>query len=178
MEHAIRGFASWQLSSVPRFLATEDVERVISSCTDYVFGLRDRAVLLLLARLGLRASEVAQLKFTDIDWRNGAITVCGKGRRQESLPLPQEVGNAMLLYLSQGRPPLRVPEVFTTVLAPLRPLTRAGVTHIVRGVHYVGLESKRPSTALTFCGTQPLRPCSVKVHLWPASVRFCDTALP
>jgi integrase/recombinase XerD len=132
MEHAIPGFASWQLSSVPRFLVSEDVERVIASCTDNLFGLRDRAVLLLLARLGLRASEVAQLKFSDIDWRSGTITVCGKGRRQESLPLPQEVGNAILLYLNQGRPSLRAPEVFTSVLAPIHPLTRANVTHIVR----------------------------------------------
>ena len=132
MEHAIPGFASWQLSSVPRFLNTEDVERVIGSCADYVFGVRDKAVLLLLARLGLRASEVAQLKFSDIDWRNGTITVCGKGRRRELLPLPQEVGEAILLYLNQGRPSLKVPEVFTSVLAPLRPLTRAAVTHIVR----------------------------------------------
>ena len=132
MEHAIPGFASWQLSSIPRFLVAEDVERVIGSCTDYVFGLRDKAVLLLLARLGLRASEVAHLKFADIDWRNGSITVCGKGRHQESLPLPQEVGNAILLYLKQGRPSLRVPEVFTSSLAPIHPLTRAAVTHIVR----------------------------------------------
>ena len=132
MEHAIPGFASWQLSSVPRFLAAEDVERVIGSCTGDVFGLRDRPVLLLLARLGLRASEVAQLKFADIDWRSGCITVCGKGRRQDSLPLPQEVGDAMLLYLRQGRPHLPVPEVFCSVQAPLRALTRAAVTHIVR----------------------------------------------
>ncbi|GAC1525637.1 MAG: tyrosine-type recombinase/integrase [Chloroflexota bacterium] len=132
MEHAIPGFASWRLSSVPRFLAAEDVERVIDSCSGYVFELRDRAVLLLLARLALRASEVAQLRFSDIDWRNGGISVCGKGRRQESLPLPQEVGNAMLLYVNKGRPSLQVPEVFTTVLAPFRPLTRAAVTHIVR----------------------------------------------
>jgi integrase/recombinase XerD len=132
MEHAIPGFASWQLSSVPRFLVAEDVERVISSCTGYDFGLRDKAVLLLLARLGLRASEVAHLKFADIDWRNGEITVCGKGRRQESLPLPQEVGDAILLYVRQGRPSLRVPEVFLSNLAPIRPLTRASVTHVVR----------------------------------------------
>ncbi len=132
LEHAIPGFASWQLSSVPRFLASEEVERIINSCTGYAFALRDRAVLLLLARLGLRASEVAGLKFVDIDWRNGGITVCGKGRRQESLPLPQEVGNAILLYLKQGRPSLQAPEVFTMVRAPLRVLTRAAVTHIVR----------------------------------------------
>ena len=132
MEHAIPGFASWRLSSVPRFLAAEDVERVVHSCTGYVFELRDRAVLLLLARLALRASEVAHLKFADIDWRNGEINVCGKGRRQESLPVPQDVGNAILLYVNKGRPSLHAPELFTTVLAPFRPLTRAAVTHIVR----------------------------------------------
>ena len=132
MEHALPGFASWQLSSVPRFLAAEDVERVIDSCTGHAFELRDRAVLLLLARLALRASEVAQLKFSDVDWSNGGIRVCGKGRRQESLPLPQEVGNAILLYVDKGRPSLQAPEVFTTVLAPFHPLTRAAVTHIVR----------------------------------------------
>ena len=132
MEHAIPGFASWRLSSVPRFLAAEDVERVIDSCTGYIFELRDRAVLLLLARLALRASEVAQLKFSDVDWRKGEISICGKSRRQESLPLPQEVGNAILLYVTDGRPSLHAPEVFTTVLAPYHPLTRAAVTHIVR----------------------------------------------
>src|SRR5580704_6654466 len=87
---------------------------------------------MLLARLGLRASEVAELKFVDIDWPNGCIIVCGKGRRQESLPLPQEVGNAILLYLNQGRPSLRVPEVFISYHAPIHPLTRASVTHVVR----------------------------------------------
>ena len=132
MEHAIPGFASWQLSSVPRFLAAEDVERVINSCGGHSFELRDRAVLLLLARLGLRASEVAQLKFSDIDWRSGEIRICGKNRRPESLPLPQEVGNALLVYVKEGRPPLQIREVFTTVLAPFHALTRAAVTHIVR----------------------------------------------
>ena len=65
-----------------RFLAAEDVERMIQSCGDDGAGSRDKPVLLLLARLGLRASEVAQLRFADIDWRNGGIAVCGKGRRQ------------------------------------------------------------------------------------------------
>jgi len=132
MEHAIPGFASRQLVSAPRFLSAEEVERVISSCNNHLFGLRDRAVLLLLARLGLRASEVGQLKVTDIDWCNGSIAICGKTRRQDSLPLSQEVGDAILLYLNQGRPALRVPEVFTSVLAPIRTLSRAAVTHIVR----------------------------------------------
>lgn len=132
MQYAIPSFASWQLSSIPRFLVSEDVERVIGSCTGYINELRDRAVLLLLARLGLRASEVAQLKFADIDWRNGRILVCGKGRRQEALPLPQDVGDAILLYLDHSRPTLQVPEVFTTVRAPSHALTGASVTRIVR----------------------------------------------
>jgi site-specific recombinase XerD len=132
LEHALPGFASWQLASVPRFLGPQDLERVIGSCNGSRFEFRDRAVLLLLARLGLRASEVAQLKVADIDWRHGSLTVCGKGRRQACLPLPQEVGDAIVLYLQHGRPALRVPEVFTSVVAPVRPLSRAAVTHIVR----------------------------------------------
>jgi integrase/recombinase XerD len=132
MPHAIPGFASWQLSTVPRFLVAEDVERVIDSCPVDGNGPRDKAVLLLLARLGLRAGEVARLRFDDIDWVQGLLTVSGKARRQEKLPLSQEVGDALLFYLRQNRPPLRTPEVFTTVWAPLRPLTRAAVTHIVR----------------------------------------------
>ncbi len=132
MEHAIPRFASWRLSSVPRFLVPQDVERVIASCAGHKHGHRDRAVILLLARLGLRAGEVARLRFADIDWGNGRIAVCGKGRREEWLPLPQEVGTALLCYVQQGRPPLNVPEVFTTVVAPCRPLSRASVTYIVR----------------------------------------------
>src|SRR5713101_2965072 len=132
MEHAIPGFASWQISSVPRFLVPDDVQRVIDSCRDDATGRRDRAVLLLLARLGLRASEVAGLVFADLDWENGRIAICGKGRRQEWLPLPSEVGVAIQRYLEQSRPLLPAAQVFTTVLAPLRPLTRASVTHIVR----------------------------------------------
>lgn len=142
MEHAIPGFASWQLSSVPRFLAAEDVARVIASCPTSGNGPRDLAVLLLLARLGLRAGEVAGLKFADIDWRSGRFAVCGKGRRQEWLPLPQEVGAAILAYLRHARPPLQAPEVFTSTLAPIRPLTRAAVTHIVRAaLHRAGIEA-------------------------------------
>lgn len=142
MEDAIPGFASWRLSSVPRFLVADDVQRVIDSCTGYAFERRDRAVLLLLSRLALRASEVAQLKFSDIDWRNGGISVCGKGRRQESLPLPQEVGDAILRYVNEARPSLQVPEVFTTVLAPYHALTRAAVTHIVRAaLHRAGIKA-------------------------------------
>ena len=132
MEHAIPDFASWQLSSVPRFLTAEDVEWLIASCPADGNGPRDRAVLLLLARVELRAGEISGLRFADIDWRNGRLAVSGKGCRKEWLPLPQEVGAAILAYLRHARPPLQSAEVFTSALAPIRPLTRAAVTHIVR----------------------------------------------
>lgn len=132
MQHAIPGFASWQLATLPRFLVADDVERVIASCPAGPAGSRDKAVLLLLARLGFRAGEVAGLKFADIDWTQGLLTVSGKGRCQERLPLSQEVGNALLCYLRQSRPPIQTPEIFISVVAPLRPLTRAGVTCVVR----------------------------------------------
>ena len=106
---------------------------MIGACSDKnAVGARDRAVILLLARLGLRASEVAELTFDDIDWNNGRIVVCGKGRRREWLPLPQQIGDAIIGYLRRGRPPLQVPQVFTSVLAPHRPMTRFAVTHVVR----------------------------------------------
>jgi len=142
MDKAIPGYASWQLSSVPRYLPSQDVERLIESCAEDANGLRDTAVLLLLARLALRASEVAALRFADVDWGNASILVCGKARRRALLPLPQEVGDAILLYLQRGRPSLQVPEIFTTVTAPLRPVTRAAVTGIVRSaLRRTGIES-------------------------------------
>ena len=142
LQHAIPGFASWQHSTVPRFLGAKDVEQLIDSCGDDTNGRRDRAVLLLLARLGLRASEVAELRIADIDWRNGRFMVCGKARRQDLLPLPQDVGDAILCYLQRSRPSLPLPEVFITVAAPLRPLTRAAVTQIVRSaLHRTGIIS-------------------------------------
>lgn len=133
LEHAIPAYASWQLSSVPRFLEPAEVKRVLRACVaDDARGRRDRAVLLLLARLGLRAGEVAGLRLRDLDWRSGAIVICGKGRRHERLPLPQDVGDALLRYLQAGRPALASDYLFARVCAPVGPLTRAAVTHIAR----------------------------------------------
>lgn len=131
MVYGIPGFRQSPSSTVPRFLTPDQVDRVIESCSGED-RLRDRAVILLLARLGLRAGEVARLSIRDIDWNNARITVNGKGRRQAWLPLPQAVGDAILLYLQHGRPSVPASAVFCTVLAPARPLTRAAVTHIVK----------------------------------------------
>jgi site-specific recombinase XerD len=94
--------------------------------------LRDRAVILLLVRLGLRASEVAHLNFEQIDWAAGGLTIAGKARREEQLPLPQEVGDAIIAYIERARPRATTTRVFLTDIAPVVPLSRVAVKCIVR----------------------------------------------
>lgn len=140
-EHAVPNFASWQLATTPRFLAQSDIDRLLATC-DGESRLRDRAVMLLLARLGLRASEVSTLSFDDINWRNGRIALIGKVRREEWLPLPQEVGDAILAYIERARPRIATTRVFLTDIAPIRPLSRIAVKCIVRRtLDRAGIES-------------------------------------
>jgi len=133
IERCVPTVPQWRLSSLPRYLEAADVERLLRSCDlKTEAGLRDHSILLLLARLGLRAGDVVALRLGDIDWRAGTIRVAGKGRRETLLPLPQEVGDALLSYLKSGRPSLEVDQVFITVRAPRRPFaTSAAVTYIV-----------------------------------------------
>jgi site-specific recombinase XerD len=131
--HSVPTFPSYKLQKVPRYIEPEEMKKVENACyLQDENGLRDRAVILLLTRLGLRASDVANLTLEDVDWRNGRIAVAGKNRRHEWLPLPQEVGDAILKYIEKGRPKLKIREIFTKVDAPIGPLNRASVTHIVR----------------------------------------------
>ena len=130
-DHAIPRFANRQLTLVPKFLVVEDIERAIAAC-DGENRLRDRAIVLLLARLGLRASEVANLKLTDIDWNNGRVAIAGKSRRKEWLPLTQEVGDAIIAYVERARPRVTTSRLFFTDFAPIGPLTRVTVKCIVR----------------------------------------------
>jgi len=120
---AIPAVAHWRLASLPHHLTADELTRVLAVCDgEQPARVRDRAMVLLLARLGLRAGDVAQLRLTDLDWEQGTIHVTGKGRYQVRLPLPQEVGEAVLRYLAT-RP--RVPEtdrVFLTTIAPVAPL--------------------------------------------------------
>lgn len=96
----VPGAPSWSLANLPRHLSPEQVQKVLDRCDrERRTGKRDFAILLLLARLGLRAGEVAAIKLEDIDWDDGLITVRGKTRRASRLPLPQEVGEAIAAYL-------------------------------------------------------------------------------
>lgn len=133
LEAAIPILAHWRLSSLPRYLPPEDVERVIASCGPSTpVGRRDRAILLLLTRLGLRAGDIVQLRLADIDWKEAVVQVSGKGRRQTRLPLTQEVGDAVVNYLKAGRPQTDTDVLFPRFRAPFRALASpAAVSNIV-----------------------------------------------
>jgi integrase/recombinase XerD len=122
--HAIPTVARWRLASLPKHLPGTEVDRLIHSCDRTTpLGLRDRAILLLLGRLGLRAGDVAALRLPDLQWHEGTLTVAGKNRRAARLPLPQEVGEALLQYLQQGRPAVASGFVFMTSVAPWVPIS-------------------------------------------------------
>ena len=127
---------------------------MIASCDcSRAVGIRDRAILLLLSRLGLRAGDILNLRLSDIDWREGTLLVSGKGRREVELPLPQDAGEALLRYLNEARPALDVDRVFLCVSAPVRPMqTSASVSGVVRpAVGRAGISN--PPT----CGANLLR---------------------
>jgi integrase/recombinase XerD len=131
LDHALPPIAHWRLASLPKYLPTETIEHVLRSCERATpRGVRDWAVLLLLARLGLRAGDVAALKWSDINWQDGTLCVAGKNRRATRLPLPQEVGEALLCYGEHHRPAVSSVYVFLTTTAPLGPLSPKTVSKI------------------------------------------------
>jgi site-specific recombinase XerD len=133
LDAAIPAIAHWPLATLPRYLPPEDIDRVIATCNGTsARAVRDRAILLLLARLGLRAGEVAGLQFSAIDWTQGTVRLMGKTRREEQLPLPQEVGDAILHYVDTARPAGNSTSIFLTAIAPWTPLSRYGVTGVAR----------------------------------------------
>ena len=111
----------------PGHLETSDVERLLKTCNRKTpQGIRDYAILLILARLGLRAGEVRRLTLDDIDWEGGEITVCGKGGKRHALPLPQDVGKALVEYLRHSRPDCPSRHVFIRARAPHTQLQHSG----------------------------------------------------
>jgi len=142
--------ANWRRSEIPKYLSHVDVERLLQDCNrTTVIRHRDYAVLLLLARLGLRAGEVVAMVLDDIDWETGVVTIRGKGGRRDQLPIPQDVGEALAMYLLHGRPPCHSRRVFLRARAPIqgfstsaaiddivrRALRRAGLDPIRKGAH-------------------------------------------
>jgi site-specific recombinase XerD len=109
----------WRLATLPPSLKPDEVERVIAACDcSSARGRRDAAILLLLARLGLRAGEVVALELDDIHWDLGEIVIHGKGRRQDCLPLVEDVGEALAVYIHEARGPSSSRRVFLRRCAP------------------------------------------------------------
>jgi integrase/recombinase XerD len=130
---AVPSTASWRLSGLPRALEPDQLRALLDSCDRASpGGRRDYAVLVMLARLGLRAGEVAALRLEDVDWRAGELEIVGKGRRAERLPLPEDVGEAIVCYLQDGRPATAQDRsLFVRVRAPHHGLTTGGITQVV-----------------------------------------------
>ena len=147
---AVPTVPNWSMTGIPRGIAPEHLQAVLAHCPrDTLVGRRDYAILMLLARLGLRAGEIVSLTLDSIDWEAGSIAVAGKGNQAASLPLPVEVGEAVAEYLRHGRPKSSSRALFLRVCAPIRGLgaqqsvgtivgaaiKRAGIETPHRGTH-------------------------------------------
>lgn len=150
LSKAVLTVPSWRLAEVPKYLKPEEVECLLHACDlTTPIGRRNYAVLLLLARLGLRAGEVVTMELDDIDWRAGELTVRGKGKFRDRLPLPKDAGEALATYLCQDRPSCSTRRVFVRMRAPhqgfhhpssvstivCRTLDKAGLNPPIKGAH-------------------------------------------
>ncbi|QYB00300.1 tyrosine-type recombinase/integrase (plasmid) [Rhodococcus sp. USK10] len=151
---ALPPVAGWHDTGVPKAIAAADVQRLLDTCdrTDPT-GIRDFAILTLVARLGLRSVEVARLELSDINWRTGQIILRGKVSREDGMPLPRDVGEALAAYLAQARPEVRLHQIFVTCKAPRRAITPGLVSDVTHracdraGLPRVGAHRLRHSLA-------------------------------
>lgn len=130
---AIPPVAGWRDTGIPKALPAGYVQQLLDRCdrSDPV-QVRDFAILMLVARLGLRSIEVARMQLDDIDWRSGRIILHGKGSREDVMPLPNEVGAALADYLSDARPPTALRSVFISCKAPRRAIRADLVSDVTR----------------------------------------------
>jgi site-specific recombinase XerD len=158
---------------LPDRASTEQVNAVLACCQDgTAVGLRDHAVLLLLARLGLRALEVVRLTFDDIDWHGGVLLVrAGKARRERRLPLTEEVGTALVAYICGGRPRTSTRVIFLHAQPPHRPWH--GASAVSQLVHHRLLQSGYPAEP---CRGAHLFRHTVASQMVNAGVSFKDVA--
>jgi len=141
---AVPCVANWSMPSIPRGIAPEQVRKLLRSIDrSTAVGRRDYAILLLLARLGLRSGEVAFLELDNIDWQGGCLSVHGKSGRHTQLPLPKDVADAIVAYLRYGRPCASSRRVFLRARAPIRGfLSQCAVGTIVRhAILHAGIEA-------------------------------------
>ena len=132
LAQAVPRVANRRGTGVPRALPSGTVRQLLASCDRRSrLGRRDYAILVLLARLGLRAGEVVSMSFDDVDWRGGELVVHGKGGRTDRLPLPEDVGAAIAGYLRRGRPRADSRAVFLRAKAPITGIGRGTVTSVV-----------------------------------------------
>jgi len=147
---SVPSVADRRLATIPKYLSPDQVERVLGTCNrQTATGRRDYAILLMLARLGLRAGEVVSLQLDDVDWRAGELLVRGKGLLHDRMPLPVDVGEALTSYLRMDRPSCKTRRVFICMKAPRsgfagpstlttivrRALDRADLYPALRGAH-------------------------------------------
>ena len=174
---AVPTAANWRLAGLPKYLTAEQAGMLLASCDlATAVGRRDLAILTLLARLGLRAGEVAVLTLDDIDWRRGEITVRGKGDRHERLPLPADVGEAVVAYLQRGRPP----RPRTGRCSP-GPGPAPGADRGRRSPRWWPARHTGPGwgrSTRTGCGTPRPPRCCAPGRRWPRSGRCCGTGAP
>jgi integrase len=144
MMGAVPAVASWRLSALPRGLPASEIERLLAGCgRETAVGRRDYAILSLLARLGLRGAEAAGLQLGDIDWRAGEVVVTGKGSRVERLPLTAPAGDALVGWLTGGRPECESRAVFVTMRRPYRQVTPEAVRAVMaRACDRAGLQRR------------------------------------
>jgi len=161
---AVLGAPGWRDSGRSRAVPDSQVAALLGSCDrGTAIGRRDFAILTVLARLGLRAKEVTDLRLDDIDWRAGEILVVGKGNRRDRLPVPIDVGTAIAEYCQWGRPGSDCRAVFQLARAPYTALTRSTVTVVVlRACERAGL----PPIGAHRLRTAPRPRCGGRVHLW------------
>jgi site-specific recombinase XerD len=133
LDNAVPVFAHWRLAALPRCLSPNEVDQLIDGCAgNSKRRIRDRAIILLLLRLGLRAGDVARMCTDDIDWSNATLRVMGKSRHEVSLPLSQEVGDAILHYLESRPHSTQTSKLFVSNIAPYRPyMTADSVSSVV-----------------------------------------------
>ena len=136
---------AYSFSTIPRFLPPGAVEKILRRTVGATHGRRDYAVLMLLARLGLRTCEIVSLELEDVDWERGQITVRGKGGRWSKMPLPSDVGQAIAAYLQHDRPRCSSRRLFISQRAPITGL-RSGcaiVKTVTRALNRAGIVSER-----------------------------------